>query len=1188
MTWATRVLRTQPDWDLTPDQRQAFDAYSRDGGRVCVDAGAGTGKTTTLVETLAEAVLQDVAGKPADFNPMKRILVVSFGREASRQLKTKLKERLRAHEGEGGTVPPTLWRYIETQSDIGTIDSFMQSILREVVVELGLNPAFDIPTAVDQDTLVDGILERMRSDPKLRSSWVRLENAFPSFDNQAFGPPSVRAMVWGAHQKSREFCLESADVKSALVASVQGDVHAGSNPPFGIAMLRQLATQLSGGLFTLQCPPSLERQMASYAEDVYNNSVQLATDFGDLLVAFDKEYDKLTRERGTLSYTDIAYLVWHYTFKDSKPEWKDSLRMRYDHILVDEFQDTNFVQYQVLSSLIRDAPTHNRMMFIGDVKQSIYQWRSAEPQIFADLILGLRGGRTGSAPRGMVYSALTTNFRSNPELLDFYNGVFSTLFEQKSRGGVAGEVPYTSLGPKPNLQRGGGPKVHVRLNPGDYVDTWVESEIEDVAGTVRGLLSPDTHVRVRADDGERKPVAKDIAILFRRNRNVPRYVQALRDSGISCAVQTDISLFAEHDTSLIIDFLDWLANPESRESITRILRSPLVALDDKTLRYLASQSYRLVQALQRWPSKPGLPVEDNKRLKSLLRFRDDLRWDREGRKASLINKIISYGHLDSVLLASTDGVQAQANLWTLSEVVAAWEDEELLNYKQFLALLKELRERAEAGREKDYNRAIMADEETDAVKVMTIHAAKGREFPIVIIPETIVYVDEANDDRLTTSRLGGIILRPRASGRIAEPNILIAKQGETEGIRWVGKGAGNALLWLSPQRGTNGEYLVTGRISQDVRDAIAEFWRILYVAMTRAKDHLVFSISTESTWNKLKWNSWMTFLRSNLGLDAVGNTANQLIDVSLGGVRFQVAVNDLPIIPSPTPTPLVQVPKPTQSAVAYTSGARSFLPSEINPSTFPILVECPRRYQYQVLWEDSGLREDMLKQAPSGSKPPKGMSANEWGTKVHDALRLRDFSTDPQYDIKFQDFLSRIVPSTRDALVSAVKNFEALPIGKAATAIASNGKDLLKEQTLSSTIFVGQGVPPILVNGKFDLLFEEDSAGWTLVDYKIEVEPPAGSFRDRLYRGQIHAYSWLISKVLGHGTNHAYLAYLHPYPSLVEIKPEPDWFIASATSALTSMSLDPGKGLQAKPSYGSNGSCSACPYSKEVGGPCEN
>jgi ATP-dependent helicase/nuclease subunit A len=1196
-------LKRAKSHELEDDQKYAMNCYLSPGGRVCVDAGAGTGKTTVLIETLAESILQELRGKTDNFNPMERILVVSFGVEASRQLKSRLKERLRDHEAAGGYLPPTLWRFIESESHVQTIDAFLQALLREIVAEIGLNPAFEIMTGLEQDTLVDEILEKIRNEPSLRPRWFRLEEAFPSLDFLEYGPENLRNMIWNTHQKTREFCLEPKEVKEGLVSAVRNLIHAGKAPPFTADDLKNLVEQLSNGTYILEYADGQERDMMAHAEDVYNHSLLLAKDFGDLLVAFDEEYDVVTKKEGRLTYIDVAYLVWHYTFKEGCSDWKTSLQKRFNHILVDEFQDTNFVQYEVIRSLISSGSVHerNRIMLIGDLKQSIYQWRSAEPQIFAELIISLRRKKPNtSVPEGMVYAPLVSNFRSHPKLIDFFNGFFSDLFNDEARGAVSGEVPYVELKAmvQPNHDDN-KPRIHVLINPGSTVEEWVDYEATKVAGIVRGILQSNSGVTIRDEEETRQSRAGDIVLLFRRNRSIPRYVKELRASGINCAIRTDVSLFDEPEVSLIIDFLDWLANPDSRESITRILRSPIVALSDKTLRYLASKRFLLASALNAWKPEFNLLEEDKERLKELLNFREDLRWDREGPKSSLIERIIAHGSFDSVVLASEDGLQAQANLWMLIEVVSSWEEEELLAYREFVELLKALRERARNHNEKDFPRAILADEKTkDSVKIMTIHAAKGLEFPIVIVPESIVYVDESvRNERISKNRRTGFVLRPRASYTSIPFGVEIVNVTNHKVISWVGRGSENAVLWLSPERNVqNGLFVVESPIKQSVKEDVAEFWRLLYVVATRARDHLIFSIGNEDRWERYEWNSWMRFLRASLNLANVGAIQGQSIKkVRLSSKQVEIGIEDLPTVPIPKPSQFLEKPVPSGENAEYESGCPSFVPSEINPSLFPILLECPRRYQYEAVWLTSGLRESLLQADVTGAQPPhtrRGrMSADEWGNEIHEALRCWEFSLSIYSDQLLADYMKEVErvlgTKPRDEIIKALKNFSNLTAGKMAIDAARNNRKIMKEQTLQALLSRDASSPPILVKGRLDLLFQNQKGEWILVDYKAEEAPPQGSFRPRIYHGQIDAYAWLISNALGLTVSKAYVAYVHPNAYEEELAPNEKQFESQAKSSLSSLALDSKKGLRATPSYARDGPCQSCPYNKQVGGPCE-
>ena len=209
-------------------------------------------------------------------------------------------------------------------------------------------------------------------------------------------------------------------------------------------------------------------------------------------------------------------------------------------------------------------------------------------------------------------------------------------------------------------------------------------------------------------------------------------------------------------------------------------------------------------------------------------------------------------------------------------------------------------------------------------------------------------------------------------------------------------------------------------------------------------------------------------------------------------------------------------------------------------------------------------------------------------TRVHEALETRDLSKVQGLDNQFGDLLKK-EPTIATDLVTAVNNFEQLAVGKLALAAAKAGNELKKEVSLQGVVTLNPGGLQILVKGKVDLLFQGTSGNWVLVDYKAEQKPPGGSYRERLYNGQIQAYVWLIERTLGVKVSTAYLAYIHPYSDQVPITPNPKFFETQVNTVIPAIQVDPQRGLQAKPSYAANGPCGSCPYNKkDAGGPCEN
>ena len=1089
----------------------------------------------------------------------------------------------------------SIWRFIESEAHIQTIDAFMQSLLRRIVTEIGLNPAFELQITLDQDQFVSSVIQTIRENPEIENKWQRLTATYPALNYLERPPEELSSMIWETHQKMREFCLSPARVQSDMLSSVKEIIHAGKAPPYTFNDLEEITRILSDGRHHIQCQEGLKQSLMDYAQQIFLYNIQLITDFTDVLFAFDEEYDKLSREKGFLTFVDIAYLVWKYTAEQCSPEWRESLENKFDHILVDEFQDTNFVQYQVIISLLRKGPPEkrNRVMFIGDVKQSIYQWRSAEPKIFSDLILSLKGRNPDvQYPDGMIHSPLVSNFRSHKQLINFFNAIATDLFNDRSRGAIAGEIPYERLEAKIDADSQRSiPSIHILTNSSRSMQEWVNTEAQQLANIVTGIVGGNSGLTVREGTTSemRQARAGDIVLLFRRKSYIPIYAREFRRLGLSYAIQTDSSLFNEPEISLVIDFLDWLANPESRDSAVRILRSPLVALSDKTLRYLSYQKFYLQQSLDNWNDTLNLPQQDKTRLTNILQFRDDLRWDREGPKASLIERVIDHGCLDCVVLCAANGLQAQANLWMLAEVVQTWEQEELLPYREFVERLKALRERA--GQDKDFPKAVLADEKTtDSVRIMTVHAAKGLEFPIVIIPD-FPHVDSYQEKRMVRNRTAGLLLEPKAS-RQMPPRTSIVNAAQEE-IDWAGTGGQETLLWLSPKRRPDGALTPNSKLNQGILEDVAEFWRLFYVVITRARDHIVFSIGDHRHWSLFEWNSWMRYLKAKLQLnDLEANQGPSYKSVELSGIKFTIGIDDLK--PGNRIESIeVESAVPIGANKEYTSGCPGFLPVSINPSAFPTIVECPRRYQYETLRLISSMRERYLSvRNTESSKPPfsKGgrrISPDEWGKEVHEAFRQWDFSQDIKSDLLLTNYISRFGETAKKEFEKALTNFSNIPSGKMAINAALNGKTFEKELPLSAKLNIRPNVPDVIVEGRIDFLFMNESDEWILVDYKTEEIPSRDSYRYRIHEGQINAYAWLISKTRGIQVNKAYIAYVHPNGQEQEIIPNDNWFEENAKLQLNDLTLDIEGGLKARPTRDPNGACLCCPYTRQVGGPCE-
>ncbi len=1175
MSYLTNPDDTPSIFDDEP-QRTVFQEYHDGSGRVVVGAGAGTGKTTTLIDVLAEAVIEKLDNEAG--NPMSDLLVTTFTKDAAGELKTNLKQRLRLYEEETGTeLPADIWRWIETDSYIETIDSFTQRLLREVAVDAGVAPNFEIRDGLETEDIHEEIFESISNDPAYEDAARRLTNAYPSEDWREFPPDDLQDMLVRAHEKSREFCWTPTRMGDELLATHR-ESHGGREPPFDTDDVAQIAQEITGQ-YTFAAP-----ELTDHASDVYRHNEQLLEDFKSLLIEFDRRYDERTRESGQLSHTDVTFLVWKHLHENPDGEWATGLSERFDHVLIDEFQDTSYAQCRIIARCFNEGQDNSpgtNALLIGDVKQSIYQWRSADPQIFAEIIEDARADTVDDYLElpNLEYRPLTTNFRSHPDLVDSANQIFSRVFDDPGRGDIGPfSIPFESGTARRDasepdwadtIDTADGtsivPRLHVQWLQGlRNQSDWYNEETTRVARAISGLIGSDQvpvldeSATESLDDPEyRRPTAGDITLLFSRRREMARYANAIRQFGIDCAIDVSRGLFNEPEVRLLIDVLDWFANPHQKDSLVRILRSSVTALEDQTVRYLASENYYLTTALSDWPD--DLPEQDRDRLEALLQLRDDLRWDRETAKADLVVDIIQHTAFDTIVLSSEDGRQRYGNLWLVTEVATEWEDEELLTYREFVVRLKRLRRRAQQG-DDEYQTAKVADEDSEStVRLTTVHQSKGLEYPIVFLPELLYSPRDAWfpwNTRMMLSR-NAVGLRPDI--------------GEFEPVEFALGGSrywltddynpnvfavdGLGTTWLTGSRGDNGAVEDNHPLADNFASTMAEFWRSLYVAYTRAADHVVMGISDHDP-GADEHSTWNTALRDTLGLDGGERVANQLMETQLsfdGRERtLRVGIDDLP---SGMPADEQAIGMETvENAIHETAREDTtevdpaFFPETLRPSSIHELLACPLRYQYSTLEEISSIRAEI----PPGSQPPGDLQRNQWGDLVH--MFLEHEVTEPEDATSIAETYTDEIETE---LTAGVR--ENLSNSELADRLGT-ASEILPEHEI--TVYAEE--IDCYVKGKIDLLYE-DEEGWHIVDYKTGRRAESGEYTKDMYHRQLAAYAWLVDSAYDIDIESVRLLYIHPDVVSEEVELDPDEFTDLLRRARDRLEVVSGQGLPAMP-----------------------
>lgn len=1162
-------LELPSEFEFTDDQADVMYTFHEGSGRVVVGSGAGTGKTTTLTRVVAETVIRMAGPTPGDLdaNPFDEILITTFTRDAAGQLKTKIKQILREHEAHAGTAfDPALWRWLETDSTISTIDSFVGNLLREIAPEVYVAPGFEVRDKIETEDILLDVSRELRNDEDYSEALAILDEVLED--------TTPRRYLYNIQQKLREFCYEFPDPTASpgttlFSDEMRNELHHGREPPFEEADIRDIVshvtgipqTDIDGG--TADTREAIERD--------YHYNVAFGEALDSLLDAFEAKYDQLTRESGQLSYQDIVYIVWKYLDGDESKDLRMGLSTRFTKVFIDEFQDTSYAQCRILRHLITNDDDGGDILVIGDVKQSIYGWRSADPEIFARI---LEHAETEDEEpdeylevSDWTQTNLVTNFRSHPHVVRAGNHLFDRVFGDGGLGGI-GNFPIASQALRPHRPPTNDDKAHLHILPlGDAsAEDWRTRDPVRTAGTIRTMVDDDSYT-VGDGDNERPVKAGDVTLLFRRGKFMHQFREALDDHGLDNSIIAERGLFKTDEIGFIIDVLNWFANPHSKDSLLRLLRSPVTALSDRTLRYLARFDWNLPRALEEWPIAE-LPASDGDRLTGLVDLRSDLRWDREGSKAKLVQKIIQHTGLETILLTGDDAMQKYGNLWVLVELVRDWEDEELLPYREFVERLVRYRQMARSNDE-TFEVAQVADANADeTVKLRTTHSAKGLEFGVVVLPDLLAGPGgrvQSRDQLYYRNPNNGeyrVAVRPRASG---DP----IGFGDGPGRTWI-RNDYRCTLWLAPDRDSStGEFKYQHPFNSAVENDFAEFWRLLYVAFTRAEDHLVLPLGDSITHHH-RWSSWAHPLidvfkegsawttpedgepdEFNLDHSSMhpNDTPPDSIPLGIGLIDIADSIDTEPL-----GLPALDTGESNSENVVDEPNEQPFAPRELSPSTLHDLMACPRRYQYRALEEISEARGE----SPPGSNAPPGYSPNYWGTLAHNALEAlhRDKrAKEGVEEIHLADFLDRH-SEIGDELQDIVDQYQSTAIWDT----VQDAKSVLPEYELSA---IHPTEPQVNLSGFVDLLIQTTD-GWKIIDFKTGVPPAANSYLANQYRWQLATYAWLLDEEYDIQATKLVIYYVQS-GEFHEISPDWREFSAHLRDLPNRLSVESEEGLPTRP-----------------------
>ncbi len=806
-----------PRIPLTGPQRRAVSLVDRD---VCVVAGAGSGKTAVLAERFAHLVLR--GRSPGDrLHAVDRLLTLTFTEKAA----TEMRERVACRFLDGGR--PDLRRAVET-AWVSTFHSFCARLLKENAVEAGVDPSFQVLSEGDGSLL----MEEAREETVARWAAERpgdlaplallaagdFEELLAGLLRDGPGPGRTFADVLTGEVRPPDPGPGLDDLARALEGLLAGRR---SFKPAGVERadrVLEAARTLPGGreaaadLRVLAGPVAAVRkavnlQCGSPAKEALRAVREAAEGLEELLLALDAApaaralaallddaaaaFRERKRERGALDFADLEERALRLL--EEHEEVREEARARFDGVLVDEFQDTNPAQERILAALA----VPGRRFVVGDPKQAIYGFRGAD-------VAGFGRARAAAGEEGTVL--LAENFRSRPEVLRFSNAVLAPAF---AAGGGA-QVPFERL--EPAAAHGGkdGPSVEVHLVGGDGpLGDLRPREAALVAARIRALVAGRETCITRCDN-EGKPDGRplrwgDAALLLRATTDVKVYERALADADVPYQVVKGRGFFEAREVVDLANLLEALDDPTHDLALAATLRSPFAGLDDGALLALVdslprTEGGRAPLCTHLAPgARPPAGISPVMR-RRLDRFRAswaallDLR--RRGRLHGVVDAAIRETGYDLAVLLQPGGRQRAANLRKVRERARTFEDDGLGGPGEFLRLVRRLRLREERETE-----APLAAE--DAVALLTVHQAKGLEWPLVCIPDL---------GRRLPAVGSAVLVRGGRAG------LRVRRDGESV----------PTPLWTALQE-------------EGIRAENAEAVRLLHVALTRAKEHLVLS-----------------------------------------------------------------------------------------------------------------------------------------------------------------------------------------------------------------------------------------------------------------------------------------------------------------------------------------------------------
>ena len=867
---------------FTASQQEAIDARNHN---ILVSAAAGSGKTAVLVERIIKLITD--RDNPVNIN---ELLVVTFTDAAAGEMRERISKALSERiKNEPTNTHLKNQLTLMPAAQISTLHSFCASVVRNNFVAAGVDPQFRVGENTEIGILKESILDELfNKEYELKeNSFYRLLDIF----SDRFYDTGLRELVLRIYEFSQSFLepqkwlLDSAEnfaplneledniwskpaveeikiqIKSAIESCYNAlrfcDMENGPTKykdafladiemlediysvcDFGLKRIDKAVQRVSfQKLASVTAKDNVNPYLKELAntirknvkanianiqekyffkplEDMTKDSYELypiLKKLTDMAIEFSENYLAEKMDNNLLDFSDLE----HFTYKILKEndDIADYYRQLFFEIYTDEYQDSNIIQEEILNLI---AKKNNRFM-VGDVKQSIYKFRRANPDIFIDKYNSYKD------MENCLRVDLSTNFRSRENVLASANFLFKQLMSKESSSIHYGKdemLYYGAPYPEDNgtmddtteliiIETKNPDKDDLSEDIANFSNA--EKEAMAIAARIKKLTNGEEPQLVYDKNTEtyRKAEYGDITILLRSLTAASTFVHTLSKEGIPVHANTSGGYFGNIEVLVMLNLLRAIDNPLQDISILSVLHSPLYdfSADDLAKIRKISPTGDYYNAVVNFVNCEDENIKDSKLFNAAHKFLEDLNRWRKLKSQLSVSKLISTlfdetGYFDYVCLLP-DALIKQANLMALFEHAIQFENTSLQGIFKFIRYIEKLIER-----DSDVKDAQVVSEKGNIVQVMTIHKSKGLEFPICIVAD----------------------LGKRINRRDEYASLVLHQD----------YGFGPVYISTEPKirSSTLAKSVLAGKLH---KENYSEELRILYVALTRAKDKLILT-----------------------------------------------------------------------------------------------------------------------------------------------------------------------------------------------------------------------------------------------------------------------------------------------------------------------------------------------------------